>query len=49
VLFDPWIRDGKKSESGMNITDQDLDLDPHLFGSLDTDPHWGTNLDPDPH
>jgi hypothetical protein len=25
----------------MNITDQDLDPDPHLFGSLDTDPHWG--------
>jgi hypothetical protein len=29
VLFDPWIRDGEKSGSGMNIPD-------HLPGSLET-------------
>jgi hypothetical protein len=29
VLFDPWIRDGEKSGSGMNIPD-------HFPGSLET-------------
>jgi hypothetical protein len=31
------------------MSGQDLDTDPHWFGSLDPDPQWGKKIDPDPH